>query len=127
MPHDQTHERGGAECQVAAAELVGLDPRAGGGRLDVDHPTSFPDRKAELQRERDSPPRPRAGKLGQYGLKEPLRVGDVIHRTRALELVLVDDLARGGPERVQDRVVRRAVGGHFGVGTLQGLGPDPAE
>ena len=58
VAHHQADERGGAERQVAAAELVGLDPRPARRRLDVEQPAAVADRQAQFQRERRRPTRP---------------------------------------------------------------------
>ena len=54
-------------------------------------PTVSPSSSGRLTPDRDGAP----GQLGQDRFQEPVDVRDVVHRGRAVVLILVDDLARG--------------------------------
>src|SRR5208337_2110114 len=87
VTHQQAHQSLGREGQVAAAELVGLDP--GVLPLDVNQPAVIVAGDPQLQRQGTARCRSASAQFRKNAFEKPARVGNVIHREGRVDDVLV--------------------------------------
>ena len=120
VAHQKANQGLGRERQVAAAQLVGLDP--GVLAFDVDQPAMVLGGDAQLKGQGTARGHGARLNSGQNALEEPAQVGNVIHRVHRIDHVLIDQAAGRGLERLDHWMPHGCMHLNLGIGSFQRFG-----